>query len=170
MAVAAQSLRRATRAFPSSAAVRCSVTSFIAKPRSFHSSPPSNSPQDNNTSSAAAQLKKLWNIAVDNIPTSEIAKGITSNTVSNMSSSKPNNDVPKHEMAYFKGLATSTRAFGEFRRVLHTGLYSQLVVMEVPVNGEIGDEVRIVYFYASIPSDRIAISHDLTLYMQISSI
>jgi hypothetical protein len=50
----------------------------------------------------------------------------------------PNSDLPKHEMVYFKGLATSTRAFGEFRRVLHTGLYSQLVVMEVPVGGEIG--------------------------------
>lgn len=50
----------------------------------------------------------------------------------------PNQGVPKHEMAYFKGLATSTRSFGEFRRVLHTGLYSQLVVMEVPVGGEIG--------------------------------
>lgn len=50
----------------------------------------------------------------------------------------PNSEPPKHEMAYFKGLATSTRAFGEFRRVLFTGLYSQLVVMEIPVGGEIG--------------------------------
>ncbi|KIW00547.1 uncharacterized protein PV09_07902 [Verruconis gallopava] len=56
----------------------------------------------------------------------------------------PNMGPPKHEMVYFKGLATSTRAFGEFRRVLHTGLYSQLVVMEVPVGGEIGDEVHTV--------------------------
>lgn len=45
-------------------------------------------------------------------------------------------------MVYLKGLATNERAFGEFRRVMWTGLYSQLVVMEVPVNGEIGDEVR----------------------------
>jgi hypothetical protein len=50
----------------------------------------------------------------------------------------PNSGPPKHEMVYFKDLATRTRAFGEFRRVLHTGLYSQLVVMEVPVGGEIG--------------------------------
>jgi len=54
------------------------------------------------------------------------------------------NGPPPHDMAYFKGLATSARSFGEFRRVLHTGLYSQLVVMEVPVNGEIGDEVHTV--------------------------
>jgi len=50
----------------------------------------------------------------------------------------PNSGPPKHEMAYFKGLATSTRAFGEFRRVLFTGLYSQLVTMEIPVGGDIG--------------------------------
>ena len=30
----------------------------------------------------------------------------------------------------------------EFRRVLWTGLYSQLVLMTVPVGGDIGDEVR----------------------------
>lgn len=55
--------------------------------------------------------------------------------------SVPNKEIPKHEMAYFKALATSKREFGDFRRVLFTGLYSQLVVMEVPVGGEIGDEV-----------------------------
>lgn len=31
---------------------------------------------------------------------------------------------------------------GDFRRVLWTGLYSQLVLMTVPVGGDIGDEVR----------------------------
>lgn len=30
---------------------------------------------------------------------------------------------------------------GDFRRVLWTGLYSQLVLMTVPVDGDIGDEV-----------------------------
>lgn len=30
---------------------------------------------------------------------------------------------------------------GEFRRVLWTGLYSQVVLMTVPVGGDIGDEV-----------------------------
>ena len=50
--------------------------------------------------------------------------------------------VPEHEMVHFGGLLNTERRFGDFRTVLHTGLYSQLVAMEVPVNGEIGDEVR----------------------------
>lgn len=52
------------------------------------------------------------------------------------------NKPPKHEAVYFKGLMSEKRAFGDFRTVLHTGLYSQIVAMEVPVGGEIGDEVR----------------------------
>ncbi|KAF2727815.1 hypothetical protein EJ04DRAFT_529126 [Polyplosphaeria fusca] len=52
--------------------------------------------------------------------------------------------APKHETVMFEGLLSSKRAFGEFRTVLHTGLYSQVVAMEVPVNGEIGDEVHTV--------------------------
>lgn len=44
-------------------------------------------------------------------------------------------------MVYLPGVISPNRSFGVFRRVLHTGLYSQFVAMEVPVNGEIGDEV-----------------------------
>lgn len=51
------------------------------------------------------------------------------------------NQPPKHEMVHFPGLMSEKRAFGDFRTVLHTGLYSQIVAMEVPVGGEIGDEV-----------------------------
>lgn len=51
---------------------------------------------------------------------------------------------PKHQIVYFKGLTSEVREFGKFRKVLHTGLYSQLVAMEVPVGGEIGDEVHTV--------------------------
>ena len=40
---------------------------------------------------------------------------------------------------------TEVRSFGDFRRVLHTGLYSQLVAMEIPVGGDIGDEVCICF-------------------------
>ncbi|KAF2179401.1 P-loop containing nucleoside triphosphate hydrolase protein [Zopfia rhizophila CBS 207.26] len=54
------------------------------------------------------------------------------------------NKPPKHEMVHFKGLLSEKRSFGDFRTVLHTGLYSQLVAMEVPVGGEIGDEVHTV--------------------------
>ena len=32
----------------------------------------------------------------------------------------------------------------EFRRVLWTGLYSQIVIMTIPVGGDIGDEVHTV--------------------------
>lgn len=51
-------------------------------------------------------------------------------------------EPPKHEMVHFPGLLSSKREFGDFRTVLHTGLYSQVVAMEVPVGGDIGDEVR----------------------------
>ena len=50
---------------------------------------------------------------------------------------------PKHEMVYFPEMTSALPAkSGEFRRVLWTGLYSQVVLMTVPVDGEIGDEVR----------------------------
>ena len=46
-------------------------------------------------------------------------------------------------MAFFPQMTTSLPSeSGEFRRVLWTGLYSQLVLMTVPVGGDIGDEVR----------------------------
>jgi hypothetical protein len=50
-------------------------------------------------------------------------------------------EPPRHEMVYLPSLLSETRSFGLFRKVIHTGLYSQLVAMEVPPNGEIGDEV-----------------------------
>jgi putative ABC transport system ATP-binding protein len=52
---------------------------------------------------------------------------------------------PAHEMVHFKGLLSEKRAFGDFRTVLHTGLFSQVVAMEVPVGGDIGDEVGCVF-------------------------
>jgi hypothetical protein len=35
------------------------------------------------------------------------------------------NKPPKHEMVHFPGLMSEKRSFGDFRTVLHTGLYSQ---------------------------------------------
>jgi len=62
-----------------------------------------------------------------------------------MKFNKPSMDPPKHEMAYFPDMTTSLPSeSGEFRRVLWTGLYSQLVLMTVPVDGEIGDEKHTV--------------------------
>lgn len=53
-------------------------------------------------------------------------------------------DPPKHKMVYFPGMTSKVREFGQFRKVMHTGLYSQLVTMEIPVGGDIGDEVHTV--------------------------
>ncbi|PYI00688.1 AraC-like ligand binding domain protein [Aspergillus sclerotiicarbonarius CBS 121057] len=52
--------------------------------------------------------------------------------------------LPKNEMVYLPAVMSPNRSFGVFRKVLHTGLYSQFVAMEVPVNGEIGDEIHTV--------------------------
>jgi hypothetical protein len=56
---------------------------------------------------------------------------------------------PKHEMVHFKGLLSEKRSFGDFRTVLHTGLFSQVVAMEVPVGGDIGDEVSLFDTFVS---------------------
>jgi putative ABC transport system ATP-binding protein len=49
--------------------------------------------------------------------------------------------LPKHKTVLFKGLMSEKRAFRDFRTVLHTGLYSQIVAIEVPVSGEIRDKL-----------------------------
>ncbi|KAK4695867.1 hypothetical protein P7C71_g1956, partial [Lecanoromycetidae sp. Uapishka_2] len=52
---------------------------------------------------------------------------------------------PKHEMVYFPNMTAALPSeSAEFRRVLFTGLYSQVVLMTIPVDGEIGDEVHTV--------------------------
>ncbi|CDZ96507.1 RmlC-like jelly roll fold [Phaffia rhodozyma] len=52
---------------------------------------------------------------------------------------------PAHKMAYFANMASSLpESHGEFRTVLWTGLYSQVVLMTVQPGGEIGDEVHTV--------------------------
>ncbi|KAH0441254.1 hypothetical protein CcaCcLH18_02164 [Colletotrichum camelliae] len=57
----------------------------------------------------------------------------------------PSSDPPKKEMQYFPDMTTALPSeSGEFRRVLWTGLYSQLVLMTVPVDGDIGEEVHTV--------------------------
>ncbi|EXJ92990.1 hypothetical protein A1O3_01546 [Capronia epimyces CBS 606.96] len=62
-----------------------------------------------------------------------------------MAFTTPSLDPPKHEMAYFPQMTTSLPSeSGDFRRVLWTGLYSQLVLMTVPVGGDIGDEKHTV--------------------------
>jgi len=58
---------------------------------------------------------------------------------------KPSSDRPENEMVYFPDMQTSfPSTSADFRRVLWTGLYSQLVLMNVPVGGDIGEEVHTV--------------------------
>lgn len=52
---------------------------------------------------------------------------------------------PSHDMVHFSNLLSEKRSFGDFRTVLHTGLFSQIVAMEVPVGGDIGDEVSLAF-------------------------
>ena len=82
----------------------------------------------------------------------------------------PSKDPPKKEMVYYPNVNTaipSTSA--EFRRVLWTRLYSQLVLMTVPVGGDIGEEVQSqsvssnckspLTFPRLIPWTKVSLSH-----------
>ena len=54
---------------------------------------------------------------------------------------------PKHEMIYFPNMTAALPASSAvFRKVLWTGLYSQVVLMTIPVGGDIGEEVWIPSF------------------------
>lgn len=62
-----------------------------------------------------------------------------------MSFKTPSSDPPTHDMVYFPDMTRFLPSKStDFRRVLWTGLYSQLVLMTVPVDGEIGNEKRTV--------------------------
>ncbi|CZR53220.1 related to AraC-like ligand binding domain protein [Phialocephala subalpina] len=62
-----------------------------------------------------------------------------------MADFRPNNGVSRHDMVYFPQMTTALpSSSGEFRKVLFTGLYSQVVLMTIPVGGDIGDEVHTV--------------------------
>ncbi|KLU85731.1 hypothetical protein MAPG_04751 [Magnaporthiopsis poae ATCC 64411] len=57
----------------------------------------------------------------------------------------PSTEPPAHEMKYYPKMTTSLPSkSAQFRRVLHTGLYSQVVLMNIPVGGDIGEEVHTV--------------------------
>lgn len=61
----------------------------------------------------------------------------------------PSSDPPKKEMVYFPDMTTALPSkSAEFRRVLWTGLYSQLVLMTVPIGGDIGEEVSPTSWYS----------------------
>lgn len=77
------------------------------------------------------------------IPPVKPAASIKQFSLSKMSAfPTPSSDPPKKEMVYFPDMTTALPSkSAEFRRVLWTGLYSQLVLMTVPVGGDIGEEV-----------------------------
>jgi mannose-6-phosphate isomerase-like protein (cupin superfamily) len=66
----------------------------------------------------------------------------TSTTAIMGKDSSMSDQPPAHEMKVFNNLGATNS--GKFRKVLHTGLYSQLVEMSIPVGGDIGDEVHTV--------------------------
>lgn len=75
-------------------------------------------------------------------PTALLYTSIRTKTMANF---KPNTEPPKHEMVYFPHMNTTLPSTSHvFRKVLFTGLYSQVVLMTVPVGGDIGDEVHLV--------------------------
>merc|ERR1711900_143836 len=62
-----------------------------------------------------------------------------------VSSLKHTHDTNPHLVVYFPKMTSKLPASsGEFRKVLFTGLYSQVVLMTIPVGGDIGDEVHTV--------------------------
>ncbi|THX06911.1 RmlC-like cupin [Aureobasidium pullulans] len=77
-------------------------------------------------------------------PTTPILRTFTTTTTLSTKDTKMSTSPPKHEMVYFPSLTSAVRSFGQFRKVIHTGLYSQLVTMEIPVGGDIGNEVHMV--------------------------
>ncbi|KAI0744032.1 RmlC-like cupin [Daedaleopsis nitida] len=60
-----------------------------------------------------------------------------------MSAIKPNTEPPK-TVAIFRNIYQVASDSDKFRRVLWTGRNSQLVIMTVPVGGEIGEETHTV--------------------------
>ncbi|KAK4657669.1 hypothetical protein QC762_200050 [Podospora pseudocomata] len=79
---------------------------------------------------------------------------------------KPNEEPPAHRMVYFPDMTTALPSeSGEFRRVLWTGLYSQVVLMTVPVGGDIGEEACITSQFTrwirSSPSLQAEVLHRL---------
>ncbi|KAL1615497.1 hypothetical protein SLS56_011804 [Neofusicoccum ribis] len=72
------------------------------------------------------------------------ARGFAATSASTGKQDAAANAPPKHEMVHFPGLTSERRRFGDSRRVLHTGLYSQLAAMAIPPGGDTGAEAHAV--------------------------
>jgi len=89
-------------------------------------------------------LRKPISIAITRSTISiPAARHFSQSTLHHAKDPKMPTGPPKHEMVYFPNMTGALPSeSAEFRRVLWTGLYSQVVLMTVPVGGDIGDEVR----------------------------
>ena len=88
--------------------------------------------------------RSLHRVAFVRLRSSPTIRTISQTALLRAKDSKMPTGPPKHEMQYFPNMANALPSqSGEFRRVLWTGLYSQVVLMTVPVGGDIGDEVRL---------------------------
>ena len=82
--------------------------------------------------------------SITRITSIELTRHLSTTRTKMGKDSKMPTGPPKHQMIYFPSLTSEVRAFGQFRKVIHTGLFSQLVSMEIPVGGDIGNEVHLV--------------------------
>lgn len=58
---------------------------------------------------------------------------------------KVSTEKPKHEPVHFpKMTSLSAKDIPHFRKVMWTGLFSQVVLMNIPPKGDIGEEVHLV--------------------------
>ena len=90
-----------------------------------------------------ALLRPSTRSVVLSLPTTYQRPLLSQSTIYRAKDPKMPSGPPKHEMAYFPEMTSALPSkSAEFRRVLWTGLYSQVVLMTVPVGGDIGDEVR----------------------------
>ena len=90
-----------------------------------------------------ALLRPSTRSVVLSLPTTHQRRLLSQSTIHHAKDPKMPSGPPKHEMAYFPEMTSALPSkSAEFRRVLWTGLYSQVVLMTVPVGGDIGDEVR----------------------------
>ncbi|GJE92714.1 cupin domain-containing protein [Phanerochaete sordida] len=80
------------------------------------------------------------------------ARPLTHSTRAAMSFSFKPNTEPPTDMTVFKNIVSIAGQSNKFRRVLWTGRNSQLVIMTIPVGGEIGEEIHTVDQHLSFHS------------------
>lgn len=78
----------------------------------------------------------------------------TTSTSYTMNFKTPSSDPPEREMQFFPRMTSALPSKSiDYRRVLWTGLYSQLVIMSIPEGGVISEEVGVVSSPTMHPTD-----------------